>query len=67
MEDWKNEWTVTCIRLRLMMMKRGIESIPITCEPGNEIEAFIKAMEKTRANWKAWKERKIPPLRVGQT
>lgn len=59
MQDFAYDWTVACIRLRIMMLKRGIKTIPIVEKP-TEIERFIRAVEAARASFKNVK--KNPPL-----
>lgn len=49
--DWGRDWEITCTRLRIMMMKRGIKSIPITCNTaGGRIDRFLSRMSKYRRN-----------------
>lgn len=57
MTEWGNEWEITCIRIRIMMIKRGIVSIPITCEK-NPLEVWTAAMEKTMRDWREWNKKK---------
>ena len=57
MTEWGREWEITCIRIRIMMMKRGIVSIPITCER-SKLEAWTAAMEKTMKDWREWNNKK---------
>lgn len=57
MNEWWKEWEITCIRIRIMMMKRGIVSIPITCE-ASKLESWTAAMEKTMKDWREWNNKK---------
>lgn len=52
MGNWANDWEITCTRLRIMMMKRGIESIPITCNTAeSKIDRFVSTMSLYRHGW----------------
>lgn len=57
MTEWGKEWEITCIRIRIMMMKRGIVSIPITYEK-SKLESWTAAMEKTMKDWREWNKKK---------